>query len=154
MNKLQVLLIMLVFFGLSSCGLTGLNESNISKVSTELSSHELKEITQSKNLRNLIDSNWKQSKLFKNNDLGCTYCVILNENKELKDLILTNVFCDSDSTNNECQEFLKLSKQTILNSISAFKTEKYSNHPIKFCLHFGSDAGNRLYKQSIIKNRL
>lgn len=153
MSKLQILLITLLCFGLNACGLTGLNESNISRVSTELSSHELKEITQSKNLRSLIDSNWKQSKLFKNNDLGCTYCVTLNENKELKDLILTDVFCDSDSANNECQEFLKLSKQTILNSISAFKTEKYRNYPNKFCLHFGSDAGNRLYKQSVVKNR-
>jgi len=154
MNKLQPLLITLVFFGLSSCGLSGLNESNISKVSTELSSDELKEITQSKNLRNLIDSNWKQSKLFKHEDLGCTYCVILDENKELKDLILTYVFCDKDHTSDECQELVRLSKQTILTSILALKAEKYKNYPNKFCLHFGSDAGNRLYKQSIIKNRL
>ena len=155
MSRSQILLsLTLLCFGLSSCGLTGLNENTKPKFNTELSTHELNEITQSKEARNLIDNNWKQSKLFKHEDLACTYCVILDENKELKDLILTYVFCDKDHTSDECQELVKLSKQTILTSILALKAEKYKNYPDRFCLHFASAAGNRLYKQSIIENRL
>ena len=153
MTKLQITLIILLPFWISSCGLSGLNETAKTKINTELNKYELNEVAQAKNIRNLFDNNWKQSKLFKYEDLSCTYCVILNENKELENLVLNHVFCDGDYDNNECQELLKLSKQTILNFIPLFKTDKYKRYPNRFCLSFGSDAGNKLYKKSIIKKQ-
>ena len=49
MSKSQILLLLtLLCFGLSSCGLTGLNENTKPKFNAELSTNELNEITQSK----------------------------------------------------------------------------------------------------------
>lgn len=139
--------IILVF---SLIGCTSTLENNPFKFTSELSSFETQFIENEKEFRNFVNSNWKQDKLFKHEDLSCCYRIYLNEDKTLHSMKLNNVFCDT-SNDSECAMFLKTAKRTIINSFTNKNNtiqNRLPSHPAYFHLCFGSKEGNLIFKNT------
>ena len=128
-------------------------ENNNQKISSELTDYERNIIHYEKELRRLVDGNWKQDKLFKHEDLSCCFNINLNKNKTLHSLKLINVFCDI-SDDSECPVLVKIAKETIINSFSDNdNSEIQKKLPLSFNLCFGSKEGNIILKKSRENNR-
>lgn len=129
-------------------------ENNNHKISSELTDCERNIIKYEKELRRLVDGNWKQKKLFKREDLSCCFNINLNNNKTLHNLELINVFCDT-SDDSECDVLVKIAKETIINSFSDNdNAEIQKKLPLSFNLCFGSKEGNIILKRSRDNNKV
>lgn len=122
------------------------------ELSSVVTDREKQIIEHEKDLRRHIDGNWKQEKLFKHEDLSCCYNIELNKDKTLKAFDLQNIFCDV-SNDKECVVFLKVVKQSIIDSFSNTKVQFRNQLPLRVYLCFGSDKGNKIYLESLSKNK-
>ena len=134
---------------LSSCA--SIDTQNI-KLNSVVTDGEKQVVEDEKDFRRFIDNNWKQDKLFKHEDLSCCYDVTLYEDKSLQGVSLRGVFCDV-SNDEECTTFLKIAKQTIINSFANKNSLIQKKLPLRFYLCFGSKEGNKIFTDSLHKDK-
>lgn len=134
---------------LSAC--SSMETQNI-KLNSVVTDREKQIVEYEKDFRRLLGNNWKQEKLFKHEDLSCCYDITLYEDKSLQGFSLRRVYCDV-SKDKECTDFLKIAKQTIIDSFINKNSPIQKKLPLRFHLCFGSKEGNKIFTDSMHKDK-